>query len=167
MKSIMKSTFQIPSLATEIRQVKQFCLILFVSFFSSISLFAQNSTEIIQQFLDQHHAEQQLTKADVSDWVISSHSKSKASGATHIYIQQQHQGIPVSNGVANFALKEGKVVSMGNRLISNLSAKANYNSPAINPTEAIEAAATHLELPSPTGLKVLEPISAKHFIYNN
>jgi extracellular elastinolytic metalloproteinase len=149
----MKSTFHI--------------LVLIVALFSNTSLFAQSSTEVIQQFLNEHHSEQGLTKNDVSNWVITSHSTSKQSDASYIYIQQQHNGINLSNGVANFAIKDGKVFSMGNRLVSNLSQKANYSSPTINPMQAIEMAAKQLNIKSPAGLKVLEPITNQHFIYNS
>lgn len=146
--------------------MRQFAFTILGLLLSTVTLLGQNSSTVIQQFLDKNHVEQKLTKQDISNWSITSHHTSNTSGVTHIYIQQEHQGIPVSNGVANFALKEGKVLSMGNRLVTRLSEKANYTTPAINPVQAIQFAAKQLDLSTPTGLKALEPISKQHFIYN-
>lgn len=147
--------------------MKQLAFTMLGLLLSTVTLLGQNPSTVIQQFLDKNHAEQELTQQDISNWSITSHHTSNTSGVTHVYIQQEHQGIPVSNGVANFALKDGKVLSMGDRLVTNLSQKANYTTPAINPVQAIQSAATELGLKVPTGLKALEPINKQHFIYNN
>jgi len=144
----------------KVLQVTLLCLL------GNLSIFAQSSTKIIQDFLDKNHKEQGLTKSDISNWTITSHHTSKQSGATYVYIRQSHQGIGVSNGVANFALKDDKVFSMGNRLIDHISNKIEYTSPSINPLQAIKAAAKELKIEEPKGLKVLEAISTKQFIYN-
>lgn len=146
--------------------MRQFAFTILGLLLSTVTLLSQNPSTVVQQFLDKNHVEQKLTKQDITNWKITNQHTSNTSGVTHLYIQQEHQGIPVSNGVANFALKEGKVVSMGNRLVARLSQKANYTTPAINPVQAIQSAAKQLKLNTPTGLKALEPISKHHFIYN-
>ena len=146
--------------------MKQLTFMLLSFLLSAATLHAQNTSTVIQQFLDKNHKEQNLTSQDILHWSITSHHTSSTSGVTHVYIQQEHQGIPVSNGIANFALKDSKVLSMGNRLITRLSQKANYTTPTINPVQAIQLAAKQLELKTPTALKALEPISKHHFIYN-
>ncbi len=133
----------------------------------STSLFAQSSSEIIQAFLEQKQQELHLTSEDITGWTITNHHKSKQSGATHVYIRQMHQGIPVFNGVANFALKDGKVFSMGNRLVDHIAQNSNYTTPTISPQQAIHLAAKALNLPKPTGLKTIDALSNKHFIYNS
>ena len=131
-----------------------------------LSLSAQNQRDLIQGFLNQHHAQQGLTKADVTNWQVSSQHQSSTSGVTHVYFHQLHQDIRVANGMANVAIKDGKVVSMGNRLIDHLQQRVQYSSPAINPVEAITKAANALNMAAPTSLRALEPISTHHFIYN-
>lgn len=147
--------------------MKQIAFTLLSFLLGTVTLLGQNSSTIIQQFLDKHYAEQKLTQQDINNWSITSHHTSNTSGVTHVYIQQEHQGIPVSNGIANFAIKDGKVLSMGNRLIARLGQKASYTTPSINPVQAIQSAATALGLKTPTGLKALEPIDKQHFIYNS
>ena len=85
-----------------------------------LSLQAQSQQEIIQTFLEKHHVQQGLTQEDISHWQVSSQHLSNTSGATHVYFHQTYQGIPVSNGIANVAIKDGEVKSMGNRLVAHL-----------------------------------------------
>ncbi|MGH1339333.1 MAG: T9SS-dependent M36 family metallopeptidase [Aureispira sp.] len=119
----------------------------------------------IQAFLDQEHKGLSLERSDVNSWIISSQHRSKQSGVTHVYIQQTHQGIPLFNGVANFALKDGKVVSMGNRLVPQIANKAGQQQATVSPQRAIELAATALNLPSPQALEVVSVIDAHRFEY--
>ena len=54
----------------------------------------------------------------VSDTVVSTHN-----GVTHVYLQQQHKGIGVYNGLINVNVaRDGSVISAGNRFVSNLAA---------------------------------------------
>ncbi|BDS10483.1 T9SS-dependent M36 family metallopeptidase [Aureispira anguillae] len=129
-------------------------------------LLAQTPSTIIQQFLEEHYIEQALSLEDISNWVITSQHRSSTSGVLHVYIQQQYQGIKVSNGLANFAIKDKQVLSMGNRLVSNLQQKVNATHPKIQPRQAIELAAQHLGIRSPKHLKLQKTIHQQSFIYN-
>jgi PKD repeat protein len=138
-----------------------FILTLFV-----FALQAQNQEQIIQSFLNKNYSKAGLTKSDIQQWVISSHSYSKQSGGQHVYIQQTYQDIKISNAVANFAIKDGKVISMGNRFVAQLAQKIKYDSPALSPQDAVVAAAAALKLEAPNDLKVVDVISNKHYIFN-
>ena len=131
-----------------------------------LSLQAQSQQEIIQTFLEKHHVQQGLTQEDISHWQVSSQHLSNTSGATHVYFHQTYQGIPVSNGIANVAIKDGEVKSMGNRLVAHLKEKITTQTPSISPLQAIHKAAQALDLAAPQDLRALEPISTQHFIYN-
>lgn len=131
-----------------------------------IALQAQPSEAIIQDFLQREQSRLDLTASDIINWTISSQHRSKQSGVQHIYIQQTHQGLPVYNAVANFAIKDNKVWSMGNRLISDVARRINTVSPVLSPTAAIQRAAAALDLPTPEGLRVLEAQSTTFFQYN-
>lgn len=134
---------------------------------TSLQLSAQESnSSIIQSFLDAQYQEQQLTKADVNDWVITNQHNSKHNQVTHVYIAQRYQGIELSNGLANFSIKDGKVQTMGNRLVSNIQQKINTTTPSLSPANAIEQAAQHLGLTITEPLRALEPVSSKHFMFS-
>lgn len=148
--------------------MKQLLLVIFC--FLQTILLAQTTdlspSEIIQKFLNEKYQELELHKNDIQDWSVTSHHTSKQSGAMHIYIRQNYQGIPLFNGLANFALKDGKVFSMGNRLIDNIQQKIQYSTPSVKPHKAVEMAAQALGLPQPQNLKIIEAINSKYFIYN-
>lgn len=144
----------------KVLQIALWCIL------GTMPLFAQSPTEIIQAFLDQKQQELNLTVEDIREWTITSHHTSKQSGATHVYIQQLYQGIPVFNGIANFSIKDGKVFSMGNRLLDHIAQNSKYTTPSILPKQAIVLAAKALKLSTPKQLKTVDALSNKHFIYN-
>lgn len=128
--------------------------------------FAQENNAIIQSYLNAHQQELKLDKKDISNWVVTNEYASKSTKITHVYIRQTHKGIELANGMANFNLLNNKVFSMGNRLTANIASNVNTSSPNINPKEAIEAAAQQLNIELKESLKIIEPISKHHFIYN-
>ena len=142
--------------------MKQLTITSLLLFLFSITSFAQEDTQLIKEFLENNREQLELETSDISDWIITDHHKSRTSGAVHIYIRQILQGIEVNNGVANFAIKNGKVMSMGNRLIGQLASKARYSSSSITPTQAVEKAAEQLQIDAPTNLRIVEPLSKNH-----
>ncbi|MCH2023673.1 MAG: T9SS-dependent M36 family metallopeptidase [Saprospiraceae bacterium] len=140
-----------------------------IVFFYTIStciIYAQNSKEIIQKFLNKQHLEHGLSQEDIKNWAITSQHTSKQSGVTYVYIQQSYQDIPVANGVANFAIKEGNVLSMGNGFINNLNTKVSAIVPTLDPSVAIENAATQLNTSKPFDIQLLKKLNNKQLLYN-
>ena len=128
--------------------------------------FSQENNSIIQSYLDANQEKLELTKKDISDWVITNQYYSKSTKITHIYIRQTHKGIELANGLANFNLRDNKVFSMGNNLAANIATNVNTIYPKVNPKQAIEAAAKQLNIKLQETLKIIEPVSKHHFIYN-
>jgi PKD repeat protein len=123
--------------------------------------------KLIDDYLKNNIQQLGLTQGDISRWEITDQSRSAQSGITHTYIRQQYKGLPLFNGLATVAIKDGNVYVSGNRLISNLADHIQYKAPALNPVKAISAAASQLNLNSPGALKVINSISPQHFIYNS
>ena len=87
-----------------------------------------------------------LTAADVEGMAVQDRYTTRHNGATHLYFQQRHDGIDVYNGVINVNIAaDGSVISLGNRFVGDLAAKA-AGSPALSDRQAIERAATHFGL---------------------
>lgn len=126
---------------------------------------AQESNTIIQAFLEENRAAQHWTAADISNWEVTDQHISQKSQVEHVYIRQTLQGLPVYNGVANFAIKDGKVLHMGNRMIGQLAANATATNPTINPLQAIQQAAQQLDLVVPTTLKITAGSTTTTFEY--
>ncbi|MFT4660647.1 MAG: extracellular elastinolytic metalloproteinase [Patiriisocius sp.] len=140
-------------------------IILAITFFSSI-IVAQESTDIIQNYLFENQEEFDLEKGDFSDWIISKEFHSKSTNVTHVYINQMHNGLEIVNGTANFNIRDAKVYSMGNRLVKNISQKANAISPTLSPQLAIQHAAEQLGIEVNAPLKIINPISTHEFLFD-
>lgn len=116
---------------------------------------AQQYENLVRDYLNENRDNHGLTEADVTGWIVTDHVVTKHNGVEHVYIQQTHQGIPVYNAVANFNLWEGSVLNMNSSFVPKLSARVNSVSPSLNPIQAVEAAAAHLNLPLTAPLQVI------------
>jgi hypothetical protein len=105
-------------------------------------------------YLQAHAAEWGLTPADIADVVVSSQVLSKHTQVTHVYLQQRRAGVTVVNALLSVAVSSsGQVIHAANRFI-NLPALAPVQ-PLQEPVQAVEAAARHLNLRAPRGLRVM------------
>ncbi|MBK7965770.1 MAG: M36 family metallopeptidase [Bacteroidetes bacterium] len=126
-----------------------------------------NQQKLIDDYLKSNFKKMGLSQGDISEWTITDQSTSTQSGIAHIYIRQEYKGLPLFNGLATFALKEGNVFMSGNRMVSNLSDYIRYKAPNLNPVKAIHAAASKLNLDLSSQLKVVNTLSPQHFIYSS
>lgn len=141
-------------------------VLVFFLFLLPVTLLAQKNEERIQNYLQSYAESAGLTPADVQSWEITDEYTSRHNGLTHMHIRQLYQGIPVYNAVANFAMKEGKILNMAGRLEKNLAQRANAQNPSISAQQAIESAAQKLELGVPSGLILLETKGDNHFVFS-
>ena len=135
-------------------------------FIGTVSSAQDHQKRLIDDYLQNNYQKLGLSQGDFSEWEITDQSTSSQTGITHTYIRQQYKGLPLYNGLATVAIKEGNVIISGNRMISNLSDHIQYKAPNLNPVKAINAAASKLSLDLPGQLKVMNTISLHHFIYN-
>ena len=98
-----------------------------------------------------------LTGSDVKEIAVSSVVPGRHSGATHVYLQQQHRGIDVFNGILNVTIgADGTVLAVGNRFVANVAAAAAGQHAQKAAPEAAERAARHLNLPTRGRFEVLD-----------
>ncbi|MEM7581989.1 MAG: M36 family metallopeptidase, partial [Acidobacteriota bacterium] len=89
-----------------------------------------------------------LTEADLAEFEVTDSVYSKLSGATHIYLRQTYQGIPVYNGQLHLNInRDGRVISINNAFVPNLGSALKSLAPSIGADEAVAAAGLHLEIP--------------------
>jgi len=122
---------------------------------------AQGQDPDVASWLKEHQAALGLTQTDAAQWAVTSSSSDK-NGTRYVYIQQQVNGLPVQGAVANFALRSGRVLTFGNRLIKDASKNAPSSTPGIRATEALKQAADQLGL-SATTVRVTKTIDATTF----
>lgn len=82
---------------------------------------------------------------DSVEYSISSAYTSAHLGITHVYLEQRHRDIRVYNGILNLNLSGEKLVSAGNRWITDIHTTTPSPAAAIAPQVAAQAAAHHLD----------------------
>ena len=115
--------------------------------------------DVALSYLDKNAAELGVTRADVTDLVVTSKYRSTHSGVTHVNLNQRFQELEVFGGhtTVNVAA-DGNVIFAGGSLVRALGA-APSGTVKLEPTAAVEAAADALELEQPTDLRVLSASS--------
>jgi uncharacterized repeat protein (TIGR01451 family) len=109
---------------------------------------AQNnlpSREKALSFLQEQYPRLGLTAQDVSDTRVTDEFQSSHNGLVHVWIQQQHKGIPVLNGLIGLHVtKEGNVIHTAHRFVKDLSKRANTTLPSLSASKAIEICMANL-----------------------
>ncbi|SIR35272.1 T9SS-dependent M36 family metallopeptidase [Pontibacter lucknowensis] len=98
----------------------------------------------------------ELEDEDVAELELASETESPKSGMKHLYIKQLYRGIEVHGAVTNISMsKEGRVLTMGNRLQKQVGKRAKSNQPGLDAAGAVAAAAQHL------GIAMKEPLTVQ------
>ena len=123
----------------------------------AMSGLGSDATKAALDYVKNQKQELGLTGADVKDVAVTDIVASKHNGVTHVYLQQQHKGIGVYNGLINVNVaRDGSVLSAGNRFVPNLAAAAGGQSAKKAAVDAASAAADQLGLKPSKALRVLD-----------
>jgi PKD repeat protein len=159
-------TFDHLRVYTKAHQSLRHFLLLSLMTLSCSLLSAQQVNDILHQYLESQSDVYELTQLDIAQLEVTSQHTSRQTGVTHVYVRQMFNGLPVANGIANFAIKDGKVVYMGNRLIGRLEQRIRHQQPSLLPDEAIYQAAQQLKLNATRNLEKVKVISSTSFMYS-
>ena len=149
---------------------KRFYLLLITSLFLITTAFGQHEKAInsAKQFLKENIADWQLTEADIADVAIENVFTSKHNGVTHIYFNQQYQGVKIFNALSTInVLPNGEVLHASNRFLPKIATLINTTQARINPEVAIRTAALHLEIKAEVNLTNKVSASRNKVIYTN
>lgn len=124
-------------------------ILLLLSLFcgSTLSLVAQNTEQLISNYLKEHATG--LQQSDFAQFEIVSETSSLAKGAKHVYIRQLKNGIPVVNGVAQVTIKNNQVIQLTSNLVSLQDNSTEL--PVLNANQAVLKALVDLGI-TPTAL---------------
>ncbi|MBI1226742.1 MAG: DUF11 domain-containing protein [Bacteroidetes bacterium] len=116
------------------------------------SAFAQSPPENAIEYVSRHCKEWGLSEADVSSLVVTSWHVSSTSGLTHIYLQQQIDGIPVLPSVASVHFAPtGEVFHYSDQLVADLQERITSKSISLSASQAAGNAAANLGIaPEPS-----------------
>ncbi len=116
-----------------------------------------DALSIATNYLRANKSQWNLMDTDIKAPRVSDRYRSKHNAIEHIYLNQTYQGIPVYNAVAGIHINgEGQVAFATNTFVPNLAAKINAHQPTISAREAIDHAASHLQLDYDHDLRLIE-----------
>jgi len=96
-------------------------------------------------FLRENPAQLNLSAQDVADVRVVDEYHTEGLNVTHVWVQQQHLGIPVFNALFGLHVSDkGEVQHLGHRFESNLAQRTNTHLPALSAAKALEMAMLHL-----------------------
>lgn len=93
------------------------------------NIYVQN---LARKTLEKEHLKLKIDQRDFEDFKVTDFYKSKSSGISHLFIQQQYNGIPVYQKIINFNLREDEnILNVNGMFVQNIKEKAvkrNFNS---------------------------------------
>jgi extracellular elastinolytic metalloproteinase len=105
--------------------------------------------DVALSFLRGHADLLGLSQADLAEIEVTDVVPSEASGAVHLYLRQQADGLPVYNGQIQVHLDaENRVLSVSNDFLPDLGSGFAEPKPALAADAAVLAAAEHLGVPA-------------------
>lgn len=115
---------------------------------------AQDIMGQVRQWMQEHAEEWDLDGTEATMWEVTDTHTDK-DGITYLYLRQTVHDLPVEGGVANFALRNGRVVGSGNRLQPDLLRRVAAPVPALDVRAALRKAAAAVGL-IPRDIRVQE-----------
>lgn len=134
--------------------------------YSQSSLMDSNYGTIIQNYLNQNKETYGLTVSDISDLTVDKEFFSKNSKITHVYLNQRYQGISIFNAISSVAIKGNAVFYYANSFTGNINERVNTTTPQLTAEQAIQTAASVLNLGAVQNLDLLEKINNKYVFSN-
>lgn len=118
---------------------------LFIAAFALHSQDLSSAKETALRFLQGNPTQFNLTREDVSDVRITDAYATKHNGLTHVWVQQQHAGIPVYNALFGLHVRpDGSVLHLGHRFVPQLAKNVNTTLPSLGASRALELAMADL-----------------------
>ena len=113
--------------------------------------------DLSKDYIREHGNDAELTADDVADVVVTSETKSRHTGITHVYLRQRVDGLEVFGADSNFNVgPDGAVLSFGTSFLPEVREGVNRTSPEIGAVAAATAAAAHVGLTPGEPLAIVE-----------
>ena len=104
-----------------------------------------DALDIALDYIRSQREHYSLSATDIANLVVTDHYITKHNGVTHIYLRQQVNGLELHGSTTNIHVtNDGRILLIGNRLLTGLAEVGPLQMPQITAVEAVEAAATHL-----------------------
>lgn len=102
--------------------MKHFYLSVFLIVLTLNYGFSQDNSALntVKQYLNTEAARLGLSSSDLNDLKLNTHYLNEKNNVEYTYVQQAYGGYPIYNAIANFAVKDGKVLHMNETFQKNL-----------------------------------------------
>ncbi len=107
-----------------------------------------------------------LTAQDVADVRISDVYRSQHNRVVHVWVQQQHAGIPVYNALFGLHVRDGQVYHLGHRFVPQLAQRVNTTLPSLGAARALELALLHLGFAAADLPRLKQKVSDRRWIFD-
>lgn len=99
------------------------------------------------EWLGSNAAELGLSPSDLAELEVTSSYVSVKSGVHHVWLQQHHQGVPITNALLGLHFdRNGQLISAGDRFERNVLGRVGPVAATLQPEQALDAAVDHLGL---------------------
>jgi len=107
----------------------------------------QQPMTVAMAFLKANAVMMGVSKKDLAKVKLLDKVYSKVSGATHIYLQQEHKGLPVYSAQLQMNISQTqRILSISNSLMTGMDKAANTSRPSLDLADAVKKAAQQLGL---------------------
>ncbi len=117
-------------------------------------------------FLEQNAPALGLSIDDLDDYVVNSQYADVDSGITHVYLQQTHDGLKVTNAnISVNLMPDGRVINVGSSFVPSLppsSAQPVTFQPGLTAVQALQSLGSQYEwtfTSAPTAISVLDDVT--------
>ena len=116
---------------------------------------AGRPADLAKDYIREHGKDADLTDADVADVLVTSETKGRHNGISHVYLRQRVNGLEVFGADSNFNVgRNGAVLSMGTSFLPGVHESINRTTPEIDAAAATSSALAYV------GLTLLQPLEA-------
>jgi extracellular elastinolytic metalloproteinase len=113
--------------------------------------------ELAMAFIRSNVAALGLEPSDLQGYVVSDVVHSRVTGATHIYLQQRHAGIPVYNAQLQINVnRDGRIIGVNNSFLPGLAQSVRALKPRMQLAAAVAAAAKFSGVAVPAQVRTLQ-----------
>lgn len=146
----------------------RFYLLLLVVFLTqNIQAQQQSAREKALIFLRETPAQFNLSPADVSAVSVTDEYVSTPSNVTHVWLQQEYNGLPVYNALMGLHVKpNGQIRYVSHRFIAGLGEKINTKLPSLSAGQALQMAMNQLDIPDRTLPRLKEKTNEQNMVFD-
>ena len=140
-------------------------LLLGLLFISGLQAQKASDIDLAKRTLAQNFDQYGLEIDAIDDFLVSDHYVSSYHNATHLYLWQTHNNIPVYNGLITIGIKNDEIYNIQSNAVRSLSLKIENTEMLLSAEDAIKAAGEQLGFPNNEAFTLISSDRENSFLY--